>query len=67
MKTKDIRTQLEGIAKIVQGLEAELETARAERRQLVRAANNDPDISMSEAARLAGLSRVAAYEALRHP
>lgn len=65
MKTEEIRTQLQGIAKIIEGLEEELRAARSDRARLVRAANDDPEFTLSEAARLAGLSRVAAYEILK--
>lgn len=65
MKAERIRSELDGLSKIIEGLETDLAAARKDRAELVRAANADPAISMTEAARLAGLSRVAAYEALK--
>lgn len=65
MKTEDIRAELQGLAKIIGGLETDLAAARKDRARLVGAANADPAISMTEAAKLAGISRVAAYEVLK--
>lgn len=64
MNTNQIRAELEGIAKIVQGLEAELAVGRKDRVKLVDAAKA-AGLPMTEVARLAGVSRVAAYEMLK--
>lgn len=65
MNDKEIREQLEGLRKIRETLEAELDQVRDDQAQVVKAANDCEGITMSEAIRLLGLSRPTVYELLK--
>jgi hypothetical protein len=65
MNADQIRKELQGLAQVRAGLEADLAQCRVDLAKAVKAADSCPEISMSEAARLAGLSRVTAYELLK--
>lgn len=65
MKTKELRKELEGLRVVCEGLERDLELARAERAKALKAADADPDLPIAEAARLAGLSRFSVYKAIK--
>jgi hypothetical protein len=59
-----IRSELQGLAQVRAGLEADLSQARDDSAGLLGKAL-DAGITMSEAARLLGVSRVSAYELLK--
>jgi hypothetical protein len=60
-----IRKELSGLAQVRAGLEADLEQSRDDLAKLLRKAQGADGLSMKEAADLAGLSRVSAYELLK--
>lgn len=59
-----IRKELSGLAQVRAGLEADLQQARDDSAGLLEKAL-DTGITVSEAAKLLGLSRVSAYKLLR--
>lgn len=65
MNADQIRKELVGLKDIRRKLESELAQVRADQAKLVKAADKAPEISMSEAADLAGVSRVTAYDWLK--
>lgn len=64
MKTEEIRTHLAELRARRDTLEAQLERVRADLAGVLREADADPSISVTEAAGLAGLSRFSVYKAL---
>lgn len=60
-----IRKELLGLAQVRAGLEARMEQNRDDLAQALREAQASDGLSMKEAAVLAGLSRVSAYELLK--
>lgn len=65
MNPDQIRKELQGLAQVRAGLEADLERSRDDLAKLLREAQATDGLSMKEAAELAGLSRVSAYELLK--
>lgn len=65
MNPDQIRKELQGLAQVRAGLEADLAKVRADQAAAVRAANDCEGITMSEAIKLSGLSRPTVYELLK--
>jgi hypothetical protein len=65
MNADQIRKELSGLAQVRAGLEADLARVRADIAKVVKAADASEEITMTEAARLADLSRVTVYELLK--
>ena len=65
MNADQIRKELSGLAQVRAGLDADLEQSRSDLAKLLRRAQDADGLSMKEAAELAGLSRVSAYELLK--
>jgi hypothetical protein len=65
MRAEQIRKELVGLKDIRRKLESELAQVRDDQAKLVKAADKSPEILMSEAAGLAGVSRVTAYDWLK--
>jgi transcriptional regulator of acetoin/glycerol metabolism len=65
MNADQIREELQGLAQVRAGLEADLAKLHADSAAALRKASESEDLTMSEAAELLGLSRQRTYKLMR--